>query len=245
MKRIVLPVVIASMCFGCSARDNSSVPTSIETQTEVSTSNENESVTADPVKFRADVWADNWFALYVNGKKVGEDSVPITTERSFNSERITFEATYPLTIAVVVKDYVENSSGLEYIGTDRQQIGDGGFIAQIVDVSSDSTVAVTDGSWKSLVVQSAPLNPECVASADPLNDCRSREGVIPVGWETAQFDDGTWAAATEFDASEVGPKDGYNDIKWDSAGRFIWGADLKADNVVLLRLGGVQASPKL
>ena len=50
--------------------------------------------------FRADVWADNWFALYVNGELVGEDSVPITTERSFNAETITFDATYPLTIAI-------------------------------------------------------------------------------------------------------------------------------------------------
>ena len=41
-----------------------------------------------PISFLAEVWADNWFALYVNGKKVGEDSVPITTERSFNSEKI-------------------------------------------------------------------------------------------------------------------------------------------------------------
>ena len=69
--------------------------------------------------FLAEVWADNWFALYVNGKKVGQDSVPITTERSFNAERITFTATYPLTIAIMGKDFKENDSGLEYIGTDR------------------------------------------------------------------------------------------------------------------------------
>ena len=45
------------------------------------------------VTFQAEVWVDNWFALYINGKKVGEDSVPITTERSFNSEKIKFTAT--------------------------------------------------------------------------------------------------------------------------------------------------------
>jgi len=39
-----------------------------------------------PATFQAEIWVDNWFALYINGKKVGEDSVPITTERSFNSE---------------------------------------------------------------------------------------------------------------------------------------------------------------
>ena len=40
------------------------------------------------ISFQAEVWADNWFSLYANGKKVGEDSVPITTEKSFNSEKI-------------------------------------------------------------------------------------------------------------------------------------------------------------
>ena len=34
-------------------------------------------VVAKSVTFQAEVWADNWFALYVNGKKVGEDSIPI------------------------------------------------------------------------------------------------------------------------------------------------------------------------
>ena len=83
--------------------------------------------------FTAEVWADNWFALYVNGELVGEDSVPITTERSFNAEVIEFSATYPLTIGIEAKDFKETDSGLEYIGTDRQQMGDGGIIAQITD----------------------------------------------------------------------------------------------------------------
>ena len=42
--------------------------------------------------FSAEIWADNWFALYVNGKKVGEDSTPFATERSFNSDAISFKA---------------------------------------------------------------------------------------------------------------------------------------------------------
>ena len=32
-------------------------------------------------EFKAEVWADNWFALYVKRELVGEDSTPITTER--------------------------------------------------------------------------------------------------------------------------------------------------------------------
>ncbi|NBR94458.1 MAG: PEBP family protein, partial [Actinobacteria bacterium] len=34
-------------------------------------------VSAKTISFKAEIWADNWFALYINGKKVGEDSVSI------------------------------------------------------------------------------------------------------------------------------------------------------------------------
>ena len=61
--------------------------------------------------FTAEIWADNWFALYVNGKKVGEDSTAFATERSFNSDVISFKASYPLTIGIIARDYVENASG--------------------------------------------------------------------------------------------------------------------------------------
>ena len=87
-------------------------------------------------QFVAEVWADNWFALYVNGELVGEDSTPITTERSFNAETITFTAAYPLTIGIEAKDFKETDSGLEYIGERNQQMGDGGIIAQITDLST-------------------------------------------------------------------------------------------------------------
>lgn len=42
--------------------------------------------------FSADVWADNWFEVRIDGVQVAEDSVPITTERSFNAESFNFEA---------------------------------------------------------------------------------------------------------------------------------------------------------
>ena len=94
----------------------------------------------------AEVWADNWFALYVNGELVGKDSTPITTERSFNAETITFTAAYPLTIGIEAKDFKETDSGLEYIGERNQQMGDGGIIAQITDVGTGKIVAVTNGT---------------------------------------------------------------------------------------------------
>ena len=61
-------------------------------------------VTTTTVTFRADVWADNWFAMYVNGLKVAVDPVPITTTKSFNKVSINFKAKYPLTVAIIAKD---------------------------------------------------------------------------------------------------------------------------------------------
>lgn len=183
--------------------------------------------------FTAEVWADNWFALYVNGKKVGQDSVPITTERSFNAETITFTATYPLTIGIIGKDYVANASGLEYIGTPRQQIGDGGLIAQIRDNQTGKIVAATDGSWKIDVIQEAPLNPECVTSSDPLTQCQSRSIPKPAKWSTTATT--SWSKATTYTPEAVGVKEGYLTIAWDPRASLVWGPDLKLDNTILLR----------
>ena len=48
--------------------------------------------TANAETFSSDVWADNWFEMRIDGTQVAQDSVPITIERSFNSESFTFEA---------------------------------------------------------------------------------------------------------------------------------------------------------
>ena len=185
--------------------------------------------------FTAQVWADNWFALYVNGKKVGQDSVPITTERSFNAETITFTAAYPLTIGIIGKDFTENASGLEYIGTDRQQIGDGGLIAQIRDNKTGKVVAATSGSWKALVVNKAPLNPECVTSSNPLADCKSSNNPEPPNWSKTRASNSGWTNASAYSPAQVGVKEGYNSITWSPNAKLIWGSDLELDNTVLLR----------
>lgn len=83
--------------------------------------------------FSAEVWADNWFALNVNGVEVAQDSVPITTERSFNAESSTFNAQRSFVLGLTAKDFKENDTGLEYIGSRKQQMGDGGVILQIKD----------------------------------------------------------------------------------------------------------------
>ena len=191
--------------------------------------------TSKTLSFKAEIWADNWFALYVNGKKVGEDSIPITTERSFNSETITFKASYPLVIAVVAKDYVENASGLEYIGKPNQQIGDAGIAIQVSEVSTKRVIAYSNTSWKALVIDKAPLNEECVSSSDPIKTCQRKNISIPKNWASATFKDRSWPKARTFTRDEVGVKEGYFDINWSSKVQLIWSEDLRLDNTVLLR----------
>jgi len=210
--------VLGLMIFGSHTAPSQAVPTK-----------------AKQIEFTAEVWADNWFALYANGKLVGQDSVSITTERSFNSETIQFTATYPLTLGIIAKDYTQDASGLEYIGTSRQQIGDGGVIAQIKETKSGKLVSATSSKWKSLVINTAPLNPTCVTSTNPVVDCKSTSVPTPAGWSTGSFNDSQWRSATTYSPQAVGVKDGFNTVNWSPIAQIVWGPDLKLDNTVLLR----------
>ncbi len=184
--------------------------------------------------FRVDVWADNWFSVSVNGERVGEDSVSITTERSFNAESFTFDARYPLTVAFVAKDFKEDDTGLEYIGTDRQQMGDGGIIFQIVDLATGDVIAASDGAWQVLVTHAAPLDKSCEKSGNPTVDCEFSTTATPADWDQRGFDTSGWDAATLWSEGAVGPKDGYDKISWDASANLIWGGDLETDNTILL-----------
>lgn len=191
---------------------------------------------AEPQTFILQAWSDNWFAAYVNGDLIGEDSVPITTERSFNSETFTFEAVIPFTLAVITRDFIEDDSGLEYIGTDRQQMGDGGFIAQLIDADTGSVIAGSDASWVGLVIHAAPLNKACESSVDPSSECESAISEAPTDWTLADFDSSNWTPATIHSEAAVSPKDGYDEIAWDTSAALIWSADLETDNTILWRV---------
>lgn len=196
------------------------------------------SQTVSAETYDADVWADNWFSLSVNGEQVAEDSVAITTERSFNAESFSFVATRPFVLGLLAKDFKENDTGLEYIGTRKQQMGDGGVILQVKDATGN-TVAVTDQAWKCKVVHRAPVDTSCAKERNPVagqGPCGFEISEVPAGWDTASFDDSSWAAATEHSERSVRPKDGYNRINWDSNAQLIWGADLETDNTILCRL---------
>lgn len=222
---------------GCSSSTNSAQTdpnTEVRSTTVPATMNGN-TTTGHESTLTAQVWADNWFALYVNGTKVGEDSVPFPTERSFNSERITFTATYPLTIAMVTRDFMQDDSGLEYVGTDRQQMGDGGFIAQFTDSATGKVVATTGPGWRGLVVHRAPLDTSCEKSVSPSTDCESSINAEPADWTAQEFDDSGWVTATTYTEQEVGVKDGYLDVKWSPSARLIWTSSLTQDNTILWR----------
>lgn len=188
--------------------------------------------------FGVDVWADNWFQFNVNGITVAEDSIPITTERSFNAERFSFESDRPFTIGLIVKDFKENDTGLEYIGTRRQQMGDGGVIVQIID-SHGNTTAVTDATWRCLVIHDAPLDKRCERESEPtagIGFCKFKEVERPIGWDLTGFDDRDWINAKIYTSTEVRPKGGYNQIDWHNEAQLIWGPDLETNNTLLCRL---------
>ena len=188
------------------------------------------------INVKAELWADNWFALYLDNKLIKEDSVPITTERSFNAESVTFPATYPMHFNVVLKDYIQNDTGLEYIGTNRQQIGDGGFIGQFTDADTGLIIAVTNEWWKCTVIHTAPLNNACAAEANPVagqGTCGFTALPEPTDWKSPTFDTNSWLAASLYSATQVSPKEGYDTITWKPEAKFIWGPNLKTNNTVL------------
>ncbi|NKB35516.1 MAG: PEBP family protein [Pseudomonadales bacterium] len=190
------------------------------------------------IQIKAEAWSDNWFAFYLGDELVVEDSVSITTERSFNAESFIFNADFPLQLNFVLKDFKENDSGLEYIGARNQQMGDGSFIVQFVDVVSDELVAYSNDSWKCLVIHDAPLDKSCENSDNPIageGACNFISIDEPVGWKSTNFDDSNWPNAIQHSAAAIDPKGGYDQIDWQSEPELIWSADLETHNTLLCR----------
>lgn len=186
----------------------------------------------------ADVWADNWFEMRINGQQVAEDSVPITTERSFNAESFEFEAERPFVVGLVAKDFKANDTGLEYIGTRRQQMGDGGVIVQIKDADGN-VVTASNSDWQCLVIHTAPLDKSCEQASNPVageGACTFEAMDEPAGWDLADFDASNWPQANSYTEREVSPKDGYDQISWAKDAELIWGPDLEQSNTVLCRI---------
>ncbi len=45
-------------------------------------------ISEEQKQYNIDVWADNWFAVYIDAKPLFENLVSIKTERSFNANHI-------------------------------------------------------------------------------------------------------------------------------------------------------------
>ena len=186
---------------------------------------------AEEITIDAQVWADNWFEFYVDGEVVMTDPVPVTTERSFNAEVFSFQTELPAQFAVHIMDFKEDDSGYEYIGSRRQQMGDGGFLAEFRNSEGD-LVAVTDSDWTCKVIHQAPLDTSC---ARDTQTCQANILPMPSGWASADFDDSDWPAAVVHSARDVRPHGGYSNYSWLAETKIIWGEDLEVDNTLLCR----------
>lgn len=163
---------------------------------------------------KLNVYADNWFMLYINGRLAAVDSIPFTPH---NVVSVDILPEYPMTIAVLAKDNADAKTGLEY-GT---QIGDGGFILKFADGT------VTDARWKARSFFHGPLRGD---SSRP----EVRQEPLPENWWAVDFDDSQWPNAKEYTEEQVDPKQPYYDNDFSGA-KFIWTEDLALDNTVIFR----------
>jgi hypothetical protein len=163
---------------------------------------------------KLNAYADNWCLIYINGKLVAADSIEFLPH---NVVSVNILPAYPMTIAVLAKDNADHQTGMEY-GT---QIGDAGFILKL----SDGTI--TDASWK---VKNFFHGPVARNTTSP----QVLRTPIPANWFAPDFDDSSWAQATEYSTSRVGPDGDFTSYDFSGA-KFIWSNDLDLDNTVILR----------
>ncbi len=167
---------------------------------------------ADTIKLN--IYADNWFILYVNGRLVAVDPIQFTPH---NVVSVDFLPEYPMTIAVLAKDNADPKTGMEY-GT---SIGDGGFCLKFVDGT------VTNATWKAKNFFHGPINGD---TANP----QVKQEPLPENWWDTDFDDSTWQNAKEYAVEVVDPKQPYFDNDFEGA-KFIWSDDIALDNTVIFR----------
>ena len=163
---------------------------------------------------KANIYADNWFVLYLNGKLTAVDSIDFLPH---NVVSVDVLPEYPLTIAVLAKDNADPKTGLEY----GDHIGDGGFILKFADGT------VTDATWKAKCFFKGPL-------ARDIRDPKVEHLPLPDRWWAVDFDDSQWARATGYTEERVNPKAPYFEADFKGA-KFIWTADLDLDNTVIFR----------
>lgn len=167
---------------------------------------------SDTVK--ANIYADNWFILYINGKLTAVDSIDFIPH---NVVSVDILPEYPMTIAVMARDNADPKTGLEY----GDHIGDGGFILKFADGT------VTNAKWKAKAFFTGPLNHD-------VKNPQVKHTPIPEDWYKVDFDDSSWANATEFTEEQVNPKESFYKADFTGA-KFIWSKDIDLDNTVIFR----------
>ena len=171
---------------------------------------------------KVNVYADNWFKLYVNGELVAVDSIAFVPH---NVVSVDILPAYPMTIAVMAKDNADPRTSMEYANTN---IGDAGLILKFGDGT------VTNAKWKTKTLSWGPIDGD-------TNNPRTNHLPVPEGWYLPEFDDRAWRPATEYTEEQVGPKGPFFEHDFDGA-KFIWSNDIKLDNTVLFRTT-VQSPP--
>ena len=63
---------------------------------------------------KANIYADNWFVMYINGELVAVDSIKFIPHNVISVDML---PTYPMTIAVMAKDNADLNTGMEYANT--------------------------------------------------------------------------------------------------------------------------------
>lgn len=207
MKRIVLLVALISMA------TTSSIVAMAQKPVDGSRAKLKKPQMSDTIK--ANIYADNWFMLYINGELVAVDSIKFIPHNVISVDML---PTYPMTIAVMAKDNADPKTGMEYANTN---IGDGGFILKFGDGT------VTNAQWKAKAFSKGPIG------RDTKNP-RVENTPIPENWFAVDFDDTQWAKAKEYTEEEVNPKQPYFEYDFKGA-KFIWSDDIDLDNTVLLR----------
>ena len=164
---------------------------------------------------KANVYADNWFMLYVNGELVAVDSIAFVPHNAISVDIL---PKYPMTVAVLAKDFADEQTGLEWNNT---RIGDGGFILKLGDGT------VTSAAWKAKKVSWGPIDGD-------LENPRVVREPAPEGWYLPEFNDSDWDHAKVFSVEQVRPQQPYRDYDFEGA-EFIWTEDLELDNTILFR----------
>ncbi|HEX8911560.1 MAG TPA: hypothetical protein VF796_04300 [Humisphaera sp.] len=163
---------------------------------------------------RANVYADNHFVLYINGRLTAVDSIEFVPHNVISVDVL---PEYPMTIAVLANDGGNPRTGLEY----GSHIGDGGFILKFADGT------VTDGRWKAKRFRWGPLNRD-------WQHPRVQYRKLPENWFAVDFDDSNWPNAKVYTEEQVNPKAPFYEADFKGA-QFIWTDDLELDQTVVFR----------